>query len=218
MSDLERGAMRTRLRGIHPGLTTRMARPFSRLLMFSCCLATFAFPARAPASELVIGRDAVQALVLASIFKDEGKWYLAKGPCYAYLERPRTTLAGGRLIIDGHLSSRMGLKVGDACVGTGFASDVQLSGRFIGAGSQISINEIRIDDVKDESTRRAIEVLQSAGVSLPKAVNIDLLPLLKPAVVAGTAIRVAVTKLEIAAVTTQADRVTVDFEMKLNAR
>lgn len=195
-----------------------MARPFFRLITLACCLAASAFCPRAFASELIIDRDALQALVAASLFKDQGRWYLSKGTCYAYLERPRVALAGGRLVIDAHLASRLGLKVGDSCMGTDLASDVQLSGRFVGAGSQIALNDIRIDDVKDESTRQAIQVLHAAGVSLPKTVNIDLLPLLKPAVVPGTAIRVAVTKLDIAGVTTQADTVSVDFEMKLNAR
>jgi hypothetical protein len=188
-------------------------------LMSACFIGSCALGARAPASELIISRDAVQALVLATMFKDQGKWYLAKGNCYAYLERPHTTLVGGRLVIDGHLSSRVGLEVGNTCVGTDFASDVQLSGRFVGAGSQITLNDIRIDNVKDDSTRQALDLLQSAaGSSLPKAVNIDLLQLLKPAIVPGTAIRVAVTGLEIEGVTTQPDKVTVDFEMKLNAR
>jgi hypothetical protein len=188
-------------------------------LMSACFIGSCALGARAPASELIISRDAVQALVLATMFKDQGKWYLAKGNCYAYLERPHTTLVGGRLVIDGHLSSRVGLEVGNTCVGTDFASDVQLSGRFVGAGSQITLNDIRIDNVKDDSTRQALDLLQSAaGSSLPKAVNIDLLQLLKPAMVPGTAIRVAVTGLEIEGVTTQPDKVTVDFEMKLNAR
>lgn len=186
---------------------------------FACLIAAGACGAQARASELVISRDAVHALVLASIFKDQGKWYLAKGACYAYLDRPRTALAGGRLIIDGHLSSRVGLQVGDSCVGTDFVSDVQLSGRFVGAGSQITLNDIRIDNVKDDSTRQALELLQSAaGNSLPRAVNIDLLQLLNPASVPGTAIKVAVSELEIARVTTQADRVTVQFDIKLNAR
>jgi hypothetical protein len=182
-------------------------------------LTACAFCARAPASELVITRDAVQALVLETVFSDQGKWYFAKGTCYAYLERPRIGLAGGRLIIDGHLSSRVGLDVGSSCVGTDFASDVKLSGRFVAAGSQITLNDIRIDSVKDDSTRQALEVLQSAaGASLPRAVDINLLQLLKPTMVPGTAIRVAVTDLNITSVTTQPDRVTVDFEMKLNAR
>jgi len=188
-------------------------------LSFACYMAACAFCSRATASELVITRDAVQALVLETIFNDHGKWYFAKGTCYAYLERPHIGLAAGRLIIDGHLSSRVGLDVGSSCVGTDFASDVKLSGRFVGAGSQITLNDIRIDNVKDDSTRQALELLQSAaGASLPRAVNIDLLQLLKPTLVPGTAIRVAVTELDVTGVTTQPDRVTVNFEMKLNAR
>jgi len=188
-------------------------------LGFAGFMAAGAFCSRAPASELVITRDAVQALVLQTIFNDQGKWYFAKGTCYAYLERPHIGLAAGRLIIDGHLSSRVGLDVGSSCVGTDFASDVKLSGRFVGAGSQITLNDIRIDNVKDDSTRQALELLQSAaGASLPRAVNIDLLQLLRPTIVPGTAIKVAVTGLDIKGVTTQPDRVTVDFEMKLNAR
>jgi hypothetical protein len=49
-------------------------------------------------------------------------------------------------------------------------------------------------------------------------VNIDLLQLLDPAIVPGTAIKVTVTGLDIGRVTTQPDRVKVDFEMKLTAR
>jgi hypothetical protein len=189
------------------------------LLGFAGLMAAGAFGSRAPASELVITREAVQALVLQTIFNDQGKWYFAKGTCYAYLERPHIGLAAGRLIIDGHLSSRVGLDVGSSCVGTDFASDVKLSGRFVGAGSQITLNDIRIDNVKDDSTRQALELLQSAaGASLPRAVNIDLLQLLRPTIVPGTAIKVAVTGLDITGVTTQPDKVTVDFEMKLYAR
>jgi hypothetical protein len=171
------------------------------------------------ASELVISRDAVQALVVATLFTEQGKWYLLKGTCYAYLERPRTALATGRLTIDGHLSSRVGVEVGNSCLGSEFASDVQISGRFVAAGSKITLNDIRIDNVKDDSTRQALELLQSAaGSSLPRAVDIDLLQLLKPTVVPGMAISVAATGLDIRRVTTQPDKVTVDFDMKLTAR
>src|ERR1700688_4470575 len=196
-----------------------MQSPRRAMLISVCHLAGCAFCARAAASELVITRDAVQALVLETVFNDQGKWYFAKGACYAYLEHPHIGLAAGRLIIDGHLSSRVGLDVGSSCVGTDFASDVKLSGRFVAAGSQITLNDIRIDNVKDDSTRQALELLQSAaGASLPRAENIHLLQLVGPTIVPGTAIKVAVTGLDITGVTTQPDKVTVDFEMKLNAR
>jgi hypothetical protein len=186
---------------------------------FVTCLSLFGFGGRAIASELVIGRDALQTVVVTSVFKDQGRWNLVKGKCYAYLERPHVALIAGRVIIDAHLSSRLGLTVGDSCVGTELASDVRVSGKLVGSGSRIEIDDIRIDNVQDESTRNVVELLQSAtGGSLPKSVNIDLLPLLKPTSVPGTDIKVSATNLGIANVTTLADAVDVEFEIKLTAR
>jgi hypothetical protein len=194
-------------------------RPYRRRALIVACLSLCGFVGRANASELVIGRQALQTLVVASVFRDQGRWYLAKGKCYAYLERPHVALEAGRVIIDAHLSSLLGLTVGGSCVGTEMASDVKVSGKLVGSGTHIEIDDIRIDNVQDESTRQVIELLQSAtGRSLPKSVNIDLLPLLKPASVPGTDINVSATNLAIAHVTTLADAVDVEFEVKLTAR
>ena len=103
-------------------------------------------------------------------------------------------------------------------MGTGLASDVQLSGKFVGSGSQVTLRDIRIDHVADDDTRQALDLLQTAaGASLPRAVNIDLLDLVKPAIVPGTEIKVTVTGIAIAGVTTEADTVTVRFETQLKA-
>jgi hypothetical protein len=183
------------------------------------CLTLCGFLGRASASELVIGREALQTLVVASVFKDQGRWYLAKGKCYAYLERPHVALDAGRVIIDAHLSSLLGVTVGDACLGTEMMSDVKVSGKLVGSGTHIEIDDIRIDNVQDETTRQVIELLQQAtGRSLPKSVNIDLLPLLKPTSVPETDIKVSASNLAIASVATLADAVAVQFEIKLTAR
>ena len=194
-------------------------RQFRRRVLLVACLSLCGFVGRAIASELVIGREALQTLVVTSVFKDQGRWYLAKGKCYAYLERPHIALDAGRVIIDAHLSSRLGLTIGDSCVGAEMMSDVRVSGKLVGSGSHIEIDDIRIDNVQDESTRNVIELLQSAtGGSLPKSVNIDLMPLLKPTSVPGTDIKVSATNLAIAKVATLADAVEVEFEIKLTAR
>ena len=195
-------------------------RPFRRRVVFIVvCLGLGGFVGRAIASELVIGREVLQTLVVTSVFKDQGRWYLAKGKCYAYLERPRVALEAARVIINAHLSSRLGVAIGDSCVGTEMMSDVTMSGKLVGSGSHIDIDDIRIDSVKDESTRNVIELLQSAtGGSLPKSVDIDLVPLLKPTTVPGTDIKVSATNLAITRVSTLADSVDVEFEVKLIAR
>jgi hypothetical protein len=187
--------------------------------LFLTCLALCGLGGSVSASELVIGREALQTLVVASLFKDQGRWYLVKGKCYAYLERPHVALDAARVIIDAHLSSRLGLIVGDSCVGTELMSDVKVSGKLVGSGSHIEIEDIRIDNVQDESTRKVIDLLQSAtGRSLPKSETIDLLPLLKPTSVPGTDIKVSASNLAIAKVVTLADGVEVEFEIKLTAR
>jgi hypothetical protein len=192
---------------------------FRRRVLLVACLSLSSVVGRAIASELVIGREALQTVMVASLFKDQGRWYLVKGKCYAYLERPHVALDGARVIIDAHLSSRLGLTVGDACMGTELISDVRVSGKLVGSGSHIEIDDIRIDNVQDENTRKVIDLLQSAtGGSLPKSANIDLLPLLKPTSVPGTVIKVSATNLAIAKVTTLADAVDVEFEIKLTAR
>jgi hypothetical protein len=189
------------------------------IVCLSLCVCLVGLRGRAVASELLIGRQALQTLVVASVFKDQGRWYLAKGKCFAYLERPHVALEAGRVIINAHLSSRLGLTVGDSCLGTEMMSDVRVSGKLVGSGSHIEIDDIRIDNVQDESTRQVIELLQSAtGRSLPQSVSIDLLPMLKPASVPGTDINVSATNLAIAGVSTLADAVDVQFEVKLTAR
>jgi hypothetical protein len=194
-------------------------RQLPRRVLWVTCLCLCGFVGHAIASELVIGREALQTVVVASVFKDQGRWYLVKGKCYAYLERPHVALDGGRIIIDAHLSSRLGLTVGDSCMGTELMSDVRVSGKLVGSGSHIEIDDIRIDNVQDENTRKIIELLQSAtGGSLPKSENIDLLPLLKPTSVPGTEIKVSATNLAIAKVTTLPDAVAIEFEIKLTAR
>jgi hypothetical protein len=194
-------------------------RQFRWRVLLVTCLSLCGFIGRAVASELVIGREALQTVMVASLFKDQGRWYLVKGKCYAYLERPRVALDAARVIIDAHLSSRLGLTVGDSCMGTELMSDVRVSGKLVGSGSHIEIDDIRIDNVQDENTRKIIDLLQSAtGGSLPKSANIDLLPLLKPTSVPGTDIKVSATNLAIANVTTRADAVDVEFEIKLTAR
>jgi hypothetical protein len=210
--------MRSKYEGLD-GKETVPRRQFRRRVLFVTCLGLCGFVGRAFASELVIGREALQTLVVASVFKDQGRWYLAKGKCYAYLERPHVALDAARVIIDAHLSSQLGLTVGDSCLGAQMMSDVRVSGKLVGSGSHIEIDDIRIDNVQDESTRKVIELLQSAtGGALPKSVNIDLLPLLKPTGVPGTDIKVSAANLAIAKVTTLADSVDVQFEIELRAR
>src|ERR1700722_20272808 len=55
---------------------------FHRRVLMVACLSLCGVASGARASELVIGPEALQTLVAASVFKDQGRWDLAKGKCY----------------------------------------------------------------------------------------------------------------------------------------
>src|SRR5882762_8445359 len=94
------------------------------------------------ASELVVSRDVLQLLVTSSLFKDGGKWYFEEGRCYAFLEGPQVSLSNGRLVLNAHFSSQLGVELFHSCVGPGFASNVTVSGRLVGYGSQLTLNDV----------------------------------------------------------------------------
>jgi hypothetical protein len=172
----------------------------------------------AQASELAIGANTIQKLIAEQLFNKQGRWYLLDdGPCYAYLESPRTRLQDGRLLLDAHLSSRIGVQVAGNCVGSGFASNVTLSGRLVGKGSTLTIEDIRIDHVDDEATRSVFDLVQNvAPQALPRALNFDVLAAVRGTPINAAGVAVSLSKFRIVDVTTQAGAVLVHFDLSLS--
>jgi hypothetical protein len=196
----------------HMGI--RVTRGF--LLALAFLVSNAAWP---QASRLAIGPETLQILIEKALFTKQGRWYLLdQGPCYAYLESPKVHLGDGRLYLDAHLSSRVGTVILGSCVGVGFASDLALSGRAVGSGSTLTLDEVRIDRVADPATADALNLLQQAAPqALPRAVSIDVLATARgsPASVAGFTI--SVSAFQIVAVTTQPSGIIVDFALSLKA-
>src|SRR5262245_15884890 len=89
-------------------------------------------PARG--AEVVLERTAVDRLVRQSLFTDQGRYYLQRGQCYAYLHDPVVSLAGGRVVLNANLTSYLGVMVGTQCVGVPLSSKVVLSGKPVQQG------------------------------------------------------------------------------------
>jgi hypothetical protein len=172
----------------------------------------------AQASELAIGANTIQRLIAEQLFSKQGRWYLLDdGPCYAYLESPHTRLQDGRLLLDAHLSSRIGVQVGGNCVGSGFSSNVTLSGRLVGKGSTLTIENIRVDHVDDEATRSVFGLVENiAPQALPRALNIDVLAAVRGTPMNAAGVAVSVQKFRILDVATQPGAVLVHFDLSLS--
>jgi hypothetical protein len=168
----------------------------------------------ADASELVLSRDALQALVASTLFRDGGRWYLQKGACYAYLEHPVVALARGRMIVDARLSARLGLESQGGCIGVDATSQVSISGVPRGSGSELSIRDVRAERADVDATRQALDLLLDASAdSISRALTIDLMTVVKPTAIPGLPMTARVTRLVVAEVVTGKQSVAVHFDL-----
>ena len=179
-------------------------------LMAVAVLATTA----ARGAEIVLDQSAVQKLVVESLFKDNGRYYIQRGACSAYLESPAVTLTGGRVVIRSHLSARVGMDFGDSCAGVDLASWATVSGEPGAQGTTVRLANIRIEDVGDANTRI---VLNSGLVTtLPGAVELDVLKAVRSMLQGASGqLQVEVLALHIESVRIADNKLSVRFDFKV---
>ena len=169
-------------------------------------------------SVLSVGPRSVQTLVLEQLFVRAGRWYLIDdGDCYTYLESPHTHLALDRLVLRAHLSSRLGQRIGNGCVGADFASNVTLSGKLHGSGHFLILDDIRIDRVDDESARNALTLaLQVNPQLMPRAANIDVSEFVRKDVIAAGGSSAHLDEFRIVNITTRPDSIVIQFALSMS--
>ena len=172
-------------------------------------------PARA--AEIVLEQSAVQKLVVESLFKDNGRYWLQRGACSAYLDHPAVTLANGRVVIRSHLSARVGMDFGDSCAGVDLASWATVSGEPSAQGTTVRLANIRVEDVGDANTR----IVLDAGLAptLPGAIDLDVLKAVRSMLLsANSQLQVDVQALNIDSVRVTDNRLVVRFDFRIVGR
>jgi hypothetical protein len=190
-------------------LTTRLA------IALAAVLATVAGQARG--AEIVLEQTAVQKLIEQSLFKDDGRYYVARGACAAYLETPTVSLRDGRIFIRTHLSGRFGVAVGSNCAGVGLASWAVVSGAPSAQSAVVRLAGIRLDDVQDSTTR----LLLDSGLvpSLPNAIELDVLKAVKTMLQGASGqLQAEVQGLDIQAVSAVDNKLSIRFDFKVVGR
>lgn len=173
--------------------------------------------APANGAEIVLEQSAVQKLVVESLFKDSGRYYIQRGACSAYLDSPAVTLTGGRVVIRSRLNARLGMDLGDSCAGVDLASWTTVSGEPSAQGTSVRLANIRIEDVGDANTRI---VLNSGLVpTLPGAVELDVLKAVRSMLQsAGGQLQVEVLALNIESARVADNKLSVRFDFKIAGR
>ena len=191
-------------------MNTRMKRQWTFLLLALSVAASMP----AAAATLTVGKASIQRLFVEGVFNKNGRWYLQEGACYAYLDSPRTWLAGGRVHIEAKLSSQLGVEMSGNCVGNPLAAKVEMSGRLMGAGTTLSLVEVKIDRIDDAATGSELDVLQAL---IPAPPQLDVLKTIRERLADSEEVPITVEKLSIDSVTTSDTDVAVQFNFALRA-
>ena len=171
----------------------------------------------ADGAEIVLEQSAVQKLVAESLFKDNGRYYIQRGACSAYLDSPTVTLTGGRVFIRSRLNARVGMDLGDSCAGVDLVSWTTVSGEPNAQGTSVRLADIRIEDVGDANTRI---VLNSGLVpTLPGALELDVLKAVRSMLQGASGqLQVEVLALDIESVHVANNKLSVRFDFKVAGR
>jgi hypothetical protein len=103
--------------------------------------------APAEATEVTLSHSAIERLVWRVLLTEGGRAYLEGGPdetCrYAFVQEPKVSGVGGRLLVRFLFSGRAGATVAGRCVGVGDTFDIVVSGV-----PALSEGVVRLDDLK----------------------------------------------------------------------
>ncbi len=188
-----------------------------RLLREALMAVTVLSSVPANGAEIVLEQSAVQKLVVESLFKDNGRYYIQRGACSAFLDSPAVTLTGGRVVIRSRLNARLGMDFGDSCAGVDLVSWTTVSGEPSAQGTSVRLANIRIEEVGDANTRI---VLNSGLVpTLPGAVELDVLKAVRSMLQgANGQLQVEVLALNIESVRVADNKLSVRFDFKVAGR
>ncbi|WP_431258425.1 hypothetical protein ACQ86G_28600 [Roseateles chitinivorans] len=179
--------------------------------------ALLGLPGMGRCAEIVLEQSAVQSLLIEGLFKEEGRLYLQKGACYAYLEDPKVSLQNGRVVIRVHLSSKLGVPSGRDCLGVALASGATVSAAPVAQGHVVRLTEIRVDEVEDPNTRNLLNL--GLAPALPGAVEFDVKQAVEEMLKgSGSRLQGEVQALKIDAVKAGDNKLSIDFDFKLVGR
>jgi hypothetical protein len=188
--------------------------PFLRATLVALTLLA---SAAANGAEIVLEQSAVQKLVVESLFRDHGRYWLQKGACSAFLDNPTVTLSGGRVVIRSHLSARVGMDFGNSCAGVDLASWATVSGEPSAQGTAVRLTNIRIEDVGDANARIVLD--SGLAPTLPGALELDVLKAVQSMLQgAGGQLQVDVQALTITSVRVADNKLSVVFDFKVVGR
>ncbi len=175
------------------------------------------------AADLELRYPALERMVAAQLFTQEGKRYVKGTPTakceYAYLETPHFAAADnaeGRLKITARFSGRSSLDVFGRCMGMGDSFDLEIQASPIARKGVIAMDNVKVTTLRDSYYIRRVR--QALTQSFAKDFKIDIRDqakaLLQPPQ-ANSRFQQELTDLDLSGVRVTPDALVLEVEFKL---
>jgi len=180
--------------------------------------------ARSSAVELKISREALERTLKQQLFGGvEGRYYLkgsAQSPCFVYADNPKLRFVQDRFVVSMKTHSKLGKRVGGACLGISLSLPAEVSLEPDGEGETIGFRDARVDRVSDHQELNFV-LIPFLSHQIPSAMKVNAAELLRKALEGSTAssgYKVGLDRLKIHSVQIQGEMLVVDMDADLSVK
>ncbi len=129
------------------------------------------------AIQLSVGPQALQSALVKQLFTNaDGRYYLRgkrdTAGCFLYGENPHVQFTGNRIVLQMHLSGKVGSNFGGSCLGVNWSGNAQVSMLPEAEGANIGFTDVRVEQLtSDDNLDRLLQPLLAALV--PRSIKVD---------------------------------------------
>jgi hypothetical protein len=185
-------------------------------------LALSLWGANAQASEVKVSLAALERIVWSTLLDERGRYYLEGGPAdtcrYAFVQEPKVSAAGERLVVRFVFSGRAGVTVAGRCAGPGDTAPIEVSGVPRYAQGDVLLAEMRVEAPETNYFRLVAPLVER---QLRERLRYPLRRMLETSLAeasAAAAFRLALDALTVRAITVEPSGVRVAFDGSIAVR
>jgi hypothetical protein len=179
---------------------------------------------RLGAVELKVSREALERTLKLQLFGGpDGRYYLkgsAQSPCFVYADDPKLRFVQDRFVVSMKTHSKLGKRVGGACLGISLALPAEVSLAPDGEGETIGFRDARVDRVSDYQELNFV-LTPFLSHQIPSGMKVNAAELLRKALEGSTAssgYKVSLERLKIHSMQIQGDSLVVDVDGDLSVK
>lgn len=194
-----------------------------RVVAIALLIAAMGSP-RSGAVELRVSREALERTLKQQLFNSpEGRYYLkgkAQSPCFVYADDPKLSFAEDRLVVTMKTHSKLGKRVGGACLGVYLTLPAEVSLAPDGEGETIGFRDARVDRVSEHAELNFV-LIPFLSHKIPSGMKVNAAELLRKALEGSTAFsgyKVTLERLKIHSMLIQGETLVVDADGDLSIK